>query len=136
MHSMRGQPSKFANFAILDELGYMPGDQPLSYTLQQFKKNPNVRIGFFIKRCGEAIPVNVPPHVGLLPVLRPLFNEHGSGKLYLRRTLSTSGPRLPVSNWKVYVWGSGRTKTKNIKEIDVLLKDVPKSLQLLDMIDG
>jgi hypothetical protein len=112
------------------------GYKNLSYVLEQFKQNPNIRKGFFIKRDGSNVPVTIPPLTGLVTALRLLFNEHGSGKLYLKRQLNVTGPTLAISNWIVYMWGGGRTKPSKIREVDVKLKDLPKVLQLLDLIDG
>lgn len=121
-------------WAMCDE--FVDGGKDLSYILEQFKQNPNIRKGFFIKRDGSTVPVEIPPRVGLVQPLRLLFIEHGGGKLYLKRQLDVTGPKLAISNWKMYMWGGGRTKTSMIKEVDVKLKDVPRVLQLLDMIDG
>lgn len=109
---------------------------PLSYMLQSFKENPNVKKGFFIKRDGTTVPVEIPPLTALVPTLRLLFHKHGSGKLYLRRQLNVTGLKLAISNWHMYMWGGGRQRVSAIKEIDVTLDAVPRVLQLLDMIDG
>lgn len=108
----------------------------MSYMLQTFKQNPNIKHGYFIKRDGTTVPVEIPPLTPLVPTLRLLFHAHGSGKLYLRRQLNVQGPKLDISNWKMYMWGGGRQKVSMIKEVDLKLKDVPKVLQLMGMIDG
>lgn len=104
--------------------------------LKKFKQNPNTRTAFLIKSCGASVPITVLPKSNLVYVLRQLFAEYGGGKLYVKRTISTAGKLKNESDWQVYIWGGGRQHVKNIKEINVLNKDLPKILQLMDMLDA
>lgn len=129
--TLRGS-SKTNSIMIYDEYYSRCNNVEIPAMIARFRENDVATEGFLIKQ-GMPMAVHIPPHTNIVHFLRHMFAEHGGGKLYVPRQLTTYG-REYYSKWSVIMWGGGRQKTKNIKCVDVLAHNVPKTLQLIEMI--
>lgn len=103
--------------------------------IQRSKENDVPTQGYLIRKHGRPEPITIPPHTNFVHFLRHMYAEHGSGKLYLPRQITTWGNNDPgLSNWEVVLWGGGRQKASKIKVMDVRKYNVPKSLKLIEMV--
>lgn len=122
--------------SILNNLKYVSAYNPtieVSYMIKHFREAETATEGMLLTKLG-IVSITIPAHTNMVHFLRHMFNEHKGGKLYI--------PRVPdamkwgehyASNWSLIMWGGGRQRTKNIKCLDVRKNQLPKPLQLLDL---
>lgn len=107
--------------------------------IERFKSNSAPTNGYFISKhdCPKAIVI--PPHTNFVHFLRKMYEEHGSGKLYLPRQVAVWGSgtlETVKGQWDVVLWGGGRQKASKIKVVKVLPKNIPKTLKLILLVSS
>ena len=102
--------------------------------IRRFREATTITEGYLIKQ-GQPIPIVIPAHTNLVHFLRLMYIEHKSGKLYVPRQMSVYSKDY-YSNWSLIMWGGGRHKTGKIKCVEVRKGNVPKTLELIELIGG
>lgn len=107
--------------------------------IERFKNNTVPTNGYFISKHGRPETIVIPPHTNFVHFLRKMYEEHGSGKLYLPRQVAVWGSgtfETVKGQWDVVLWGGGRQKASKIKVVEVLPKNIPKTLKLISLVSS
>lgn len=121
---------------VWDEFSLLP-NATVPRMINRFKNNKVQTEGYFIPSSGGApVTITIPPATNLVHFLRLMYAEQGSGKLYIPRQVSVWGNLPAKGQWDVILWGGGRQKARNIKVVEVLPKNVPKTIKLIEMVQS
>lgn len=107
--------------------------------IERFKSNSLPTNGYFIRKHGRPETIVIPPHTNFVHFLRKMYEAHGSGKLYLPRQVAVWGSgtfETVKGQWDVVLWGGGRQKASKIKVVEVLPKNIPKTLKLISLVSS
>lgn len=126
---LNGKP---ANLTIFDDVWEQPHE--VYQMIQRIRENDVATECYLIKR-GAPIAITIPPKTNLVQFLRLMYAEHGSGKLYIPRQLN-KWDKDYLSKWELLMWGGGRQKASKIKVVEVWQCNLPKTIQLIEMMHG